>query len=109
MQSNNTYSVNNNTIANGIYNMKVHYKPITVRCKWLLTPVDDSLWLYGMINESSETPKFYTVSFKYLADNLLNNRLNITHAHIRQENCSEVYLFIIDNIELKENWSQIFS
>ena len=56
-----------------------------------------------MMYESSEIPKFYTVSFKNLDDILLNNRLNITHAHIRQENCLEVYLSLIDNIELLED------
>ena len=67
-----------------------------------LQPVDASLWIYAMSEESISAPRFYFYSFEFRANQLLAQHLKMKRCDITAENCESVYKFlIIINYDIK--------
>ena len=53
-----------------------------------------------MRNESVSKPDFYPNSFQQVVDNLLESSLGLKQEDISHSNIEDIYLYIVNNIEL---------
>ena len=56
-----------------------------------------------MRNESWPKPGFYPNLFKEVVDNLLDSSLGLKQEDISHNNIEDIYLFIVNNIELNNS------
>ena len=67
---------------------------------YIIQPIDVPLWMYAMRNESVSKPDFYPDSFQQVVDNLLESSLGLKQEDISHSNIEDIYLYIVNNIEL---------
>lgn len=73
-------------IPNDLYDL-----PTCVGVSDHMKPVDPLLWAYGMLNESSPTPRFYPSSFYQDAAKILEQAWGLRKDDITPTSCMEVY------------------
>ena len=61
-----------------------------------IKPVDAGVWVYAMINESCDQPKFYSNETQQIFDELLFNLRGIHQGDITSDNCRDIYIELVD-------------
>ena len=52
------------------------------------------MWVRAYINESQDTPPFYTQEFQQWADELLETNFNIKQIDITPTLCKDIYIYL---------------
>ena len=59
-----------------------------------LKPVTCDVWVRAYMNETRDTPPFYSLEFKQWADELLTINFNIRQVDITPPLCRDIYVYL---------------